>query len=171
MTEVEKNLNPNKNFIFPSTLEDYLEKGLLMQYLYALDDKNLEMAMDFIKMDEITEVRQMILNLIKKELEIRETKRIPKFYFSYDYEDETPRIPFSPNDFVRTEKRTLTLFLAAHKLTDFLQTLTDSELIIAERNLRFGELDSETIDIQSAIQIEQEYRAQAKAEQNQKVVK
>ena len=171
MTEFEKNLNQNKMYIFPSTLEDYLEKDLLIQYLHALDDKNLEMAMDFIEMDEITDVRQMILDLIEKEFEIRENERMPQFYFSYDYEDETPRMPIFPNDFVRTEKRTLTIFLAAHKLTDFLQTLTDSELIIAERNLRFGELDSETIDIQSAIQIEKEYRAQAKAEQNQKVAK
>ena len=171
MTEVEKKLNQNEMYIFPSTLEDYLEKGLLIQYLHALDDKNLEMAMDFIEMDEITDVRQMILNLIIKEFEIRENEIIQKPYFSYDYEDGTLRMPFFPNDFVRTEKRTLTIFLAAHKLTDFLQTLTDSELILAERNSHFGELDSETIDIQSAIQIEQEYRAQAKAEQNQKVVK
>lgn len=167
MTEVEKNLNQNNKYIFPSTLEEYLKKDLLIQYLNALDDKNLEMAMYFIEMDEITEVRQMILNLIKNELKMRTKERMPRHYPSYN---EVMPIFQTLNAFIRAEKRTLTIFLANNKLTEYLKTLTDGELQVAEGNLYINDITADTMDILSAIRIEKEYRAQPKDETNKKVV-
>ena len=72
--------------------------------------------------------------------------------------------------FIRSEKSTLTLFLANHKLTEYLQTLDDSELEQAERNLLVDDIVDEALDILSAIRIEKEYRLQNKEETNKKVV-
>lgn len=157
------------NYIYPSTLEIYLEKGLLVEYLKSLDEDSLEYARDYIEMDDLTETRMLIMDLINKEFEIRATNRATRLYPTYDR--FIPMIPTYIGKFVRSEKRTLTIFLANHKLTEYLQTLTDAELEQAERNLYVDDIVGDALDILSAIRIEKEYRAQTKTEPNKKVVK
>lgn len=156
------------NYIYPSTLELYLEKGLLVEYLHALDGDSLESARDYIEMDDLTETRLLIMNLIKKEFIIRAYNIASRVYAQAKV---YPMIPTHIGKFVRSEKRTLTIFLANHKLTEYLQTLTDEELEQAERNLYVDDLVGDALDILSAIRIEKEYRAQTKTEPNKKVVK
>ena len=156
------------NYIYPSTLELYLEKGLLVEYLQALDEDSLEYARDYIEMDDLTETRLLIMNLIKKEFTIRAYNIASRVYGQAKV---YPMIPTYIGKFVRSEKRTLTIFLANHKLTEYLQTLTDGELEQAERNLYVDDLVGNALDILSAIRIEKEYRAQTKTEPNKKVVK
>lgn len=157
------------NYIYPSTLELYLEKGLLVEYLKALDEDSLEYARDYIEMDDLTETRMLIMDLINKEFLIRATNRATRLYSTYDR--VIPMIPTYIGKFVRSEKRTLTIFLANHKLTEYLQTLTDTELEQAERNLYVDDIVGDALDILSAIRIEKEYRTQTITEPNKKVVK
>lgn len=156
------------NYIYPTTLEMYLEKGLLGEYLQALDEDSLEYAMDYIEKDDITEIRQLILGLIQKEFQSRDEERLSRIYPRYDR--VYPMFPTYIGRFIRSEKSTLTLFLANHKLTEYLQTLDDSELEQAERNLLVDDIVDEALDILSAIKIEKEYRLQNKEETNKKVV-
>lgn len=155
------------NYIYPSTLELYLEKGLLVEYLKSLDEDSLEYARDYIEMDDLTETRLLIMDLINKEFEIRANNRASRLYHSFDR--VIPMIPTYIGKFVISEKRTLTIFLAAHKLTEYLQTLTDAELEQSERNLYVDDITGDALDILSAIRIEKEYREQSK-ESNKKVV-
>lgn len=168
MPNNEKIVALANNYIYPATLEMYLEKGLLYEYLQVLDADSLEYAMDYIEKDDITETRHLILGLIKKELVAKAEAIASRVYPRYDR--VYPMIPTYIGRFVRSEKSTLTLFLANHKLTEYLQTLDNSELEQAERNLMVDDLVDEALDILSAIRIEKEYRAQAQ-EQNKKVVK
>lgn len=168
MTNIEKVANIEDNYILPTTLELYLEKGLLVEYLQALDEDSLEYAHDYIEKDDLTETRVLIMNLIKKEFTIRAYNIASRVYGQAKV---YPMLPTYIGKFVRSEKRTLTIFLANHKLTEYLQTLTDGELEQAERNLFVDDLVGDALDILSAIRIEKEYRAQNKTEQNKKVVK
>lgn len=156
------------NYIYPTTLESYLEKGLLVEYLKSLDEDSLEYAMDYIEKDDITEIRQLILGLIQKEFQSRDEERLSRMYPRYDR--VYPMLPTYIGRFVRSEIRTLTIFLANHKLTEYLQTLDDSELEQAERNLYVDDIVGDALDILSAIRIEKEYRLQNKEETNKKVV-
>ncbi len=140
--------NHPDHYVLPTTLESYLEKGLLVEYLRSLDDDSIELAMDYIEMDDVNEVRQLIYDLIQKEFRFREANM------------RKIRFPQYIGKTIVNEKRTLTLFLASHKLTEYLQTLNDWELELAESNLYMDDIVGDAIDILSAIQIEKEYRAQ-----------
>ena len=168
MPNNEKIVALANNYIYPATLEMYLEKGLLYEYQQVLDADSLEYAMDYIEKDDITETRHLILGLIKKEIQTRAYNIASRVYSQAKV---YPMIPTYIGRFVRSEKSTLTLFLANHKLTEYLQTLDDSELEQAERNLYVDDLVGDALDILSAIRIEKEYRAQTKTEPNKKVVK
>lgn len=135
----------NANFyILPQTLESYLEKDLLLEYLRALDADSLEYALDYIESDDIVDLRENILSLIQTELKNRLVK---------------PGQPYT-GKYVRTTKKTLTIFLANHKLTEYLQTLSDYELECAERDLYIDDIKGDAVEILAAIRIEKEYRSQ-----------
>lgn len=134
-------------YILPQTLEFYLEKGMIIEYLHSFDNDSLEYAMDFIEADEITEKRKLILLLIKKEFNNR--IKYPK-----------TSIQTYIGKFIKSGKRTLTIFLASHKLTDYLQTLSDEELHDAETNLYMDDIVGDAENILDAIRTEKEYRQQ-----------
>ncbi len=146
------------NYIYPKTLEAFLESNMLIEYLKALDEDSIEYAMDYIEAEELTEIRKLILSLINKEFQIRDENRRKVKYPSYI------------GRHIITEKRTLTIFLANHKLTDYLQTLTDNELDQAERNLYMDDIVGDALEILCSIRIEKEYRTQEKLNNKQKVV-
>ncbi len=136
------------HYVLPATLEKYLERGLLLEYLRTLDDDSLELAIDYLEMDDIDEVKHIIYNLIQKEFKFREDNcRKAKF-------------PQYIGKYIVSEKRTLAVFLANHKLTEYLQTLDNFELDMAEKNLYVDDIAGIAIDILGAIRIEKEYRSQ-----------
>lgn len=159
MSNNENIVDIANNYMYPTTLESYLEKGLLKEYLMCLDSSSLEYAMDYILEQERTEIRELILKAIQEEFKIRDNNK------------GKVRLPIYMGRFIKTEKNTLLIFLANHKLSDYLQSLSDTELDDAERNLYMDDIVGDALEILSAIRIEKEYRTQEIEEQNIKVVK
>lgn len=159
MSNNENIVDIANNYMYPTTLESYLEKGLLKEYLMCLDSSSLEYAMDYILEQERTEIRELILKAIQEEFKIRDNNK------------GKVRLPIYMGRFIKTEKNTLLIFLANHKLSDYLQSLSDTELDDAERNLYMDDIVGNALEILSAIRIEKEYRTQEIEEQNIKVVK
>lgn len=135
------------NYNLPKTLEFYLQKGLLIEYLMSLDDESLEEAKQYIVCDDIIGLRIPILLNIENELRTRKLNPIA-----------SKKITIKEQS--RTLKNTLIIFLANNKLTDYLQTLTWNELLEAEMYLYYDDIVGEVIDIISAIRMEKEYREQ-----------
>lgn len=159
MSNNENIVDIANNYMYPTTLESYLEKGLLKEYLMSLDSSSLEYAMDYILEQERTEIRELILKAIQEEFKIRDNNK------------GKVRLPIYMGRFIKTEKNTLLIFLANHKLSDYLQSLSATELDDAERNLYMDDIVGDALEILSAIRIEKEYRTQEIEEQNIKVVK
>lgn len=167
MTSTENIIDLANSYIYPATLESYLKKDMLIEYLRSLDEDSLEYAMDYLEAEEPSENRNIILSLIQNEFKLRDEARAARMYPTNKVYSIFPRYT---GKHIRTERSTLTIFLANNKLTEYLQTLTDGELEVAERNLYVDDITDEIVDIISAIRNEKEYRAQPKDEQNKKVV-
>ena len=167
MTSTENIVDFANSYIYPATLESYLKKDMLIEYLRSLDEDSLEYAMDYLEAEEPSENRNLILSLIQNEFKLRAEARAARMYPANKVYSIFPRYT---GKHIRTERSTLTIFLANNKLTEYLQTLTDGELEVAERNLYVDDITDEIVDIISAIRNEKEYRAQTKNEQNKKVV-
>lgn len=136
----------------PETLELYLSKNLLFEYLKILDLSCLEEAKRLIECDDITEPRLVILKALEFEIRSR--------YLSS--KSSNVRIKFDIQNPKRYSKKTLKYFLYIHRLTDYLQTLSDYEL---ERcnDLAFDDIFDDECAILDAVKLEQEYRISDRA--------
>lgn len=133
----------------PQTLELYLEKNLLFEYLKVLDIPVLEEAKSLIECDDLTANRIVILKAIELELKskyLQDKSKHAKMHFNIN----TPK---------RYSKKTLLYFLYINRLTDFLTTLADEEL---ERchNIACDDIFEDECKILDAVKQEEEYRKQ-----------